>query len=1080
MARRGAPGPRKSSRSKRKSPREKEGLNAAYQELLAEAEVNALFTETGDEERPIKRRRIRGQIVGTRDEAAGLTQAKIPTISPNPLIEIPNRPTHTPQQISPDIGDDPSINSTPDQQSPGLQLAVKDESSEESDFAWEEVDLDRGADEADHESTDENDGGDLDLVLDGDGKNVREGTAPARRKPLTSAEKKLRLHIHKVHLLCLLSHVHLRNHWCNDQNVHKILYRRFSKETVSLLNPDENLPQFRQDESFKKGLEKVCQYFRNAFTVTARGMSRPYWADNPESIATQQPPNDIDLPILQKQDFLDCARKLEGSRDVGAQLFCALLRAAGVDTRLVCSLQVLPLTTTTKGTTSQKTPVKTIPVVDCTNSLLSTHNSQASTTRPRRLAQSPHPVFWLEAYNPHTYKQTPLSPLTSHSTTPFPKPHSLTPPLSSPSNTLTYTIAFSADLTAKDVTRRYTPSYTAKVLKTRVDSTPEGKAWLAAVLKLFQWRGSRAQSERDRRENEELARREASEGMPRNIADFKNHPLFALERHLRRNEIIPHPRKQVGTTATIAGGASEPVFRRKDVVACRSAGAWLRLFGLEIKEGEQPVKRLRPPLHHRGQRHHRQGSPGSAAEGKEKEEEEEEGGGLPLYAPSQTKPYTPPSLPPTGNPLPRQQHSSYPHDSLPIYHAHMIPPRAHHSTHPLTSVAAKILGIDAVDAVTGFTFASSSSGGGGRGKRRAKPVVTGAIIFAGHVDAVQAVLEGLEAEREEGEGEDEGGFFLREDEGEGGGEGVDMDTADDGDDDNGGGGFIPDADGEGMDIYNDNNKGGGGDFIPNDDEEEEEAGGFIPAKNLHDYDHGGGFVQEEEQEKEEKLLFSPSATKASSPSSSSIKLPTREEKEEGKGKEERLTAPAATENPSPPPPPPPTPRESRQRQQHPSSTIPTTPSSLTSEIPKRKGKEEQTENAPAQLAEEEGEEKEEVTLIEGMTLTPAELSEARMLQQLYERRRACLHSPPPPDPPHDGPLPESSNVENVGTEIKKGAAGAEEELEENKIAGKAETSGVDEETGKAEGEQEESSASEKGSLMSEDPDDEDAEPDWLV
>jgi len=45
---------------------------------------------------------------------------------------------------------------------------------------------------------------------------------------------------------------------------------------------------------------------------------------------------------MQKADFQDAARRREGSRDVGAQLFCALLRSVGVDARLTCSLQPLP------------------------------------------------------------------------------------------------------------------------------------------------------------------------------------------------------------------------------------------------------------------------------------------------------------------------------------------------------------------------------------------------------------------------------------------------------------------------------------------------------------------------------------------------------------------------------------------------------------------------------------------------------------------------------------------------------------------------------------------------------------------
>lgn len=59
-------------------------------------------------------------------------------------------------------------------------------------------------------------------------------------------------------------------------------------------------------------------------------------------------------PMLEKPDFRASAVKLEGSRDVGTQLFCAFLKSAGVDTRLVCSLQPLPFNATVKTITPQK------------------------------------------------------------------------------------------------------------------------------------------------------------------------------------------------------------------------------------------------------------------------------------------------------------------------------------------------------------------------------------------------------------------------------------------------------------------------------------------------------------------------------------------------------------------------------------------------------------------------------------------------------------------------------------------------------------------------------------------------------
>ena len=52
-------------------------------------------------------------------------------------------------------------------------------------------------------------------------------------------------------------------------------------------------------------------------------------------------------------DFNDAAKTLKASRDVGAQLFCALLRSVDVEARLVCSLQVLPFQPAPKVTLSQ-------------------------------------------------------------------------------------------------------------------------------------------------------------------------------------------------------------------------------------------------------------------------------------------------------------------------------------------------------------------------------------------------------------------------------------------------------------------------------------------------------------------------------------------------------------------------------------------------------------------------------------------------------------------------------------------------------------------------------------------------------
>lgn len=97
--------------------------------------------------------------------------------------------------------------------------------------------------------------------------------------------------------------------------------------------------------------------------------------------------------FLSTEDFRKQAKKLAGSRDFGAQLFCALLRSAAVEARLVCSLQPLPFSGTTKNMSpgKPKSYHATIPSDDRENpsNKPSKANASANTSRPgvRRLGQ---------------------------------------------------------------------------------------------------------------------------------------------------------------------------------------------------------------------------------------------------------------------------------------------------------------------------------------------------------------------------------------------------------------------------------------------------------------------------------------------------------------------------------------------------------------------------------------------------------------------------------------------------------------------------------------------------------------------
>lgn len=197
---------------------------------------------------------------------------------------------------------------------------------------------------------------------------------------------------------------------------------------------------------------------------------------------------------------------------------------------------------------------------------------------PKRIRESPFPVYWVEAFNEAVQKWVPVDPLVTKTVS---KPSKFEPPASDSQNNLSYVLAFEDDGSARDITRRYTKAYNAKTRKARVEATKGGEKWWRKVLKIYK---RLYELPRDQVEDAELAAREAAEEMPRNVMDFKDHPYYALERHLRRGEVI-HPKREVGKVGAGRGGGSqvlEPIFRRRDVHVVKSADSWYRQ-GREIK-----------------------------------------------------------------------------------------------------------------------------------------------------------------------------------------------------------------------------------------------------------------------------------------------------------------------------------------------------------------------------------------------------------------------------------------------------------------------------------------------------------------
>ncbi|RPB24529.1 Rad4-domain-containing protein [Terfezia boudieri ATCC MYA-4762] len=623
---------------------------------------------------------------------------------------------------------------------------LDDSDDDDNEVDWEDVDL---------TTVLEPESGVLEVTLNSPGEMKR---PTLERRKITVVDQKIRLEVHKLHLLCLMVHVSRRNKWCNNKQVQENLRRRFKDDTlISNLNPAPQLYQLERNTRFLRGLTEVKNLWRRKFWITRRGLARPFWLDTVDLSKSQRDDGD---PPMSKGDFLDASQSLTGSRDLGAQLFCALLRSLGVTARLICSLQPMPFSFAQKGTTqslsrstskkeesvsplpsaASRAPLKepfaspVLPQYDpripaAQREVLASLRPASCTTvqSPSRTPHVPargtimiknesqYPVYWIEAWNVATQGWVPVDPLVLNKVGCASR---FEPPQSDLNNVMSYVAAFEEEGHVKDVTRRYANNYNAKTRKLRLNATKGGELWWLNLLRLFE-RGW--DLDRDQVEDSELASKELGEGIPSSVADLKDHPLFALKRHLRRNQVI-YPERPVGSVTTGIGSKAviETVYRRQDVKTVRSPMQWYRL-GREIKTGEQPLKHITV------RKRKRHGEAG---------EEDDESGETGLYAIFQTEEYIPPPV--ADGMVPKNSFGN-----IDIYVPSMVPKGGIHVPHKDAVRAAKIIGIDFAEAVTAFEHKG----------RQASAVIKGVVIAEQYQAALYAVLGAIISEKKEEDAE---------------------------------------------------------------------------------------------------------------------------------------------------------------------------------------------------------------------------------------------------------------------------------------------------------------------------------------
>lgn len=144
-------------------------------------------------------------------------------------------------------------------------------------------------------------------------------------------------------------------------------------------------------------------------------------------------------------------------------------------------------------------------------------------------------------------------------------------------NDLTYVIAFDMSSLLKDVSQRYNSKYvTADFRKLRIND-----GWFEDTLELFRLP---FKTKEEIEEDKQLAVALSLLPIPNTIGAFKDHPLYALKKHLLKYQVIYPPE-----APTVGFFKGDPIYPRDCVRITHTRNYWLREARI-VKLGEEPYK----------------------------------------------------------------------------------------------------------------------------------------------------------------------------------------------------------------------------------------------------------------------------------------------------------------------------------------------------------------------------------------------------------------------------------------------------------------------------------------------------------
>ncbi|XP_004702426.1 DNA repair protein complementing XP-C cells [Echinops telfairi] len=276
---------------------------------------------------------------------------------------------------------------------------------------------------------------------------------------------------------------------------------------------------------------------------------------------------------------------------------------------------------------------------------------------------------------------------------------------------MTYVVGIDNDGCVRDVTQRYDPAWMTVTRKGRVEST-----WWADTLRPYQ----SPLVDREKKEELEFQAKHLDQPFPSAIGSYKNHPLYALKKHLLKYEAI-YPE----TAAILGYCRGEAIYSRDCVHTLHSRDTWLKQARV-VRLGEVPYKMVK-------------GYSNRARKARLAEPQLQEQNDLGLFGKWQTEEYQPPVA--VDGKVPRNEFGN-----VYLFRPCMMPVGCVQLNLPNLQRVARKLDIDCVPAVTGFDFHGGYS----------HPVTDGYIICEEHKEVLldawdreQDLIEKKEKEKKE-------------------------------------------------------------------------------------------------------------------------------------------------------------------------------------------------------------------------------------------------------------------------------------------------------------------------------------------